>query len=471
MTSNATRGWTIALTGIGSLMAALDTLVVAAALTTIRTDLGASIEELEWTVNAYNLSFAVLLVTGAALGDRFGRRRLYAAGLALFAVASAACALAPDVGSLIAGRALQGAGAALLMPLGLALLSAAFPPEKRGSAIGMFSAVTGIAVALGPLVGGAVVEGIAWEWIFWLNVPIGLLAAPLALSKMKESFGSDTAIDFPGLALITGGAFGVVWALVRANNAGWYSLEVIGSMLAGAALIAAFVAWQRRARAPMLPPRLFRRRSFAAGNGAIFFTFASLFGCVFLFAQFMQTSLGFGPLDAGLRLIPWTITFIVIAPVAGALADRIGERPLILTGLLLQAGGLIWIATIAEPALAYSEIVIPLVVAGCGISMAIPAGQNSVVGGVSIGELGKAAGANSTMRELGGVFGIAVVVAVFAAAGSYASPEAFSDGFAAAVGVGAGLAALGALVALALPSRRALPEIAPNQPATEAAQP
>ena len=218
---DSTRRWTIALTGIGSLMAALDTLVVAAALSTIRLDLGATVEQLEWTVNAYNLSFAVLLITGAALGDRFGRRRLYAAGLVLFSLASAACALAPDVGWLIAGRALQGAGAALLMPLALALLSAAFPAEKRGAAIGLFSAITGLAVASGPLVGGAVVEGVAWEWIFWLNVPIGLIAAPLVLAKVRESFGSDTTLDLRGLALIGFGAFGVVWALVRANAAGW----------------------------------------------------------------------------------------------------------------------------------------------------------------------------------------------------------------------------------------------------------
>ncbi len=229
----ATR-WVVLLTGVGSLMAALDTLVVSTALTTIRTHLGASIGQLEWTVNAYNLSFAVLLITGAALGDRFGRRRLYAVGLGLFAVASAACALAPDVAWLIAARALQGAGSALLMPLGLALLSAAFPPERRGTAIGIFSAITGLAVASGPLVGGAVIQGISWEWIFWLNVPIGLLAVPLVLTKMKESHGPDRALDIPGLGLVTGGAFGIVWALVRGNSAGWLSAEVARHSCSGA---------------------------------------------------------------------------------------------------------------------------------------------------------------------------------------------------------------------------------------------
>ena len=449
----ATR-WVVALTGIGSLMAALDTVVVSTALSTIRVDLGASVEQLEWTVNAYNLSFAVLLMTGAALGDRYGRRNLYALGLALFATASAACALAPDAGSLIAARALQGAGAALLMPLGLALLSAAFPPERRGAAIGIFSAITGLSVASGPLVGGAVVEGLAWEWIFWLNVPIGLIAVPLVLTRMKESFGPDTALDIPGLALVTGGALGIVWGLVRGNPAGWDSVEVVASLIAGVLLIAAFVAWELRAREPMLPMRFFRSRSFSAGNTAIFFTFASLFSAVFFFPQLLQTALGYGPLETGLRLVPWTATFMTVAPIAGALSDRIGERPLMVSGLSLQAIGMGWVALIAEPGVAYSSLLPPFVVAGVGISMAIPAAQNSVVGSAAMEAIGKAAGTNSMMRELGGVFGIAVVVAVFASAGSYASAAAFTDGFGPAIFVGAGLALAGAVAGLALPGRR-----------------
>ena len=308
--------WVLALTAVGSLMTALDTLVVSTALSTIRLDLGASIEELEWTVNAYNLSFAVLLMTAAALGDRFGRRRLYAVGLGLFVAASAACALAPGAGSLIAARAIQGAGAAFVMSLGLALLSAAFPPERRGTAIGIFSAITGLSVASGPLVGGAVAEGLAWEWIFWLNVPIGLVAIPLVLTRMEESFGGDTALDMRGLALVTGGALGIVWGLVRGNSAGWDNPEVVGTLALGTLLVIAFIAWELRARQPMLPMRFFRSRAFSAGNAAIFFTFASLFGAVFFFAQLLQTALGYGPLGAGLRLMVWTATFITIAPVA-----------------------------------------------------------------------------------------------------------------------------------------------------------
>jgi EmrB/QacA subfamily drug resistance transporter len=452
--SRGTRRWVVALTGVGSLMAALDTLVVSTALSTIRLKLHASVEQLEWTVNAYNLSFAVLLITAAALGDRFGRRSLYATGLALFAAASAACALAPSVGWLIAARTLQGAGAALIMPLGLALLSEAFPPERRGAAIGIFSAITGLAVASGPLVGGAIVQGISWEWIFWVNVPIGLLAAPLVLARMRKSYGPQASLDTPGLALVTLGALGIVWGLVRGNQAGWGSPEVLAALVAGVLSTVAFIRWELRAGEPMLPMRLFRSRAFSAGNAVIFCTFAALFGTVFFYAQLLQTALGYGPLGAGLRLLPYTATFMTVAPVAGALADRIGERPLLVGGLTLQTAGLAWLALIAKPDLAYSQMLAPFIIAGVGVSMAIPSAQNSVVGSVAGEALGKAAGVNSMMRELGGVFGIAVAVAVFAATGGYASAQAFTDGFGPAIGVSAGLALAGALAVVALPSRR-----------------
>jgi EmrB/QacA subfamily drug resistance transporter len=468
-TKNSATAWVVALTGIGSLMAALDTLVVANALNTIRLDLGASIAQLEWTVNAYNLSFAVLLITGAALGDRFGRRNMYAAGLGLFTAASIGSALAPNVGLLIAARAFQGAGSALIVPLGLALLGAAFPPEKRGMAIGMFSAVTGISVALGPLIGGAVVQGINWEWIFWVNVPIGAIAIPLVLTRMKESYGPDSALDVRGLVLVSAGLFGIVWGLVRGNDAGWGSLEVVGALVAGLALVAAFVAWELRAPAPMLPMKFFRSRAFSAGNAAIFFTLASLFSCVFFFSQLLQTGLGYDPLQAGLRLMPWTATFITVAPVVGSIVDRVGERPLMVAGLSLQAVAMAWLALIVDPGISYSSLLGPFIVGGIGVSMSIPSAQNSVVGSVENDALGKAAGVNSMMRELGGVFGIAVVVAVFAAAGSYASPSAFTDGFAPAIGVSSGLALCGVLAALGLPGRKRQLAVGPAAAAQEAA--
>lgn len=460
-TSTTHTRWVIALTGIGSLMAALDTLVVSTALTTIRADLHASVQQLEWTVNAYNLTFAVLLITATALGDRFGRRSLYAGGLLLFAAASAACALAPDVQTLIAARAVQGAGAALILPLGLALLSEAFPPDKRGAAIGVFSAITGLSVASGPLVGGAVVQGLSWHWIFWLNVPIGAVAAPLALRRLRESYGPRTRIDVRGLVLVSAGSFGVVWGLVRGNQAGWGSVEVVGALTAGVALLVAFVDWQRRAVAPMLPPEMFRSRAFTAGNAAIFFTFASLFTGVFFFAQLLQVVSGYSALDAGLRLLPWTVTFLTVAPVAGALADRIGERWLLTVGLALEAAGMLWVVSVADVGMTYGQLVGPFVVAGVGVSMAIPCAQNAVVGAVRGDELGKAAGVNSMMRELGGVFGIAVTVAVFAGVGEDRGVASFVDGFRPAIAVAAGFAAVGALIALLLPAGKVGPAAEP----------
>ena len=441
----------LALASAASLMVALDTLVVSTALSTIRVELDASLAALEWTVNAYNLSFAVLLMTGAALGDRFGRRRGFTAGLAIFVAGSAACALAPSVEWLIAARAVQGAGAALVMPHGMALVSSAFAPERRGQALGIYFGVTGLAVASGPVVGGAITEGLAWQWIFWINVPLGLVLLPLIPRRIAESRGPDGTLDLVGLLLVGLAGFGVVWGLVRGNLAGWSSAEVIAAFVAGIACLMLFVAWERRVADPMLPLRFFRSRAFAAGNAGVFFAVASLFGAVFFLAQFLQTGLGYGPLGTGVRLLPWTLTLFFVAPLAGALVDRYGERPFMVGGLLLQGIGMGWIALIAAPDMAYASMIAPLVIAGCGVSMTFPAGQNSVVGAVPPEAVGKAAGANSMLRELGGVFGIALLVAVFAGNGGYESPAAFVDGVAPALAVTAGLSFVGAVVGLALP--------------------
>jgi EmrB/QacA subfamily drug resistance transporter len=319
--------WVLILSSIGSLMVALDALVVTTALNSVRLHLGASIQQLEWTVNAYTLSFAVLMMTGSALGDRFGRRRLLAIGVVIFSAASAACALAPSVGWLIAMRAVQGVGAALVMPLSIALLADAFPPERRALAMGLFSGVTGLAVLGGPVVGGAITQGIAWQWIFWINVPIGMIVLPLVLAKVSESRGPQASIDFRGLALVTGAALGIIWGLVRGNSSGWGSPEIVAAFAGGVLLLAAFVVCELRASEPMLPMRLFASRQFAAGNAASFFQFGSLFGVVFFMAQFLQIAQGNSPLDTGVRLLPWTATLFVIAPLAGARVERFGARP------------------------------------------------------------------------------------------------------------------------------------------------
>ncbi len=453
-TSKSASMWVLGLTAVASLMVALDVTVVTTALPTIKAHLGASTEQLEWTVNSYVLSFAVLLMTAAAVGDRLGRRRTFTLGLGLFAAASAACALAPSVGALIAARAVQGAGAALVAPLALALLSAAFPPERRAWALGIFSAITGLAVLGGPVIGGAITQGISWNWIFWLNVPIGLLTIVLALARIQESFGPNSALDIPGLAFAIGAALGVVWGLVRGNPAGWGSIEVIGSLAIGALLAVAFVAWELRAIAPMLPMHLFRSRPFAPGNAATFFMAATLFGAVYFMAQFLQTAQHNGPLDAGLRLLPWTGTLFFVAPIAGKRIGRVGERPFIAAGLLLQALGMGWIALIASPQVAYAQLVAPMIIAGAGISMAIPATQSAVVSHIAPQSIGKASGTFTTMRQLGAAFGVAILVAVFAGAGSYHSPQAFSDGFTPAIAVAAGLSLAGAIAGLAIPRPR-----------------
>ena len=450
-----TQKWVLAITSTAALMVALDQLVVSTALNAIRNSLHASLATLEWTANAYSLSFAVLLITGAALGERFGRRRMFVAGLSVFSLASAACALAPSTAALIAARAVQGAGSALVMPLAVALLTSAFPPEKRGGALGIFTALTGLAVVGGPLVGGAVTEGISWQWIFWINVPIGVVLVPLALIRTSESDVSRARPDVPGLALISAGMLGLVWGLVRADAVGWGSAEVVSALTAGAALTALFAAWETRAREPMLPTRLFTDRTFTSGNVAMFLHTGALFSSVFFLAQYLQISLGYRPLGAGLRFLPWTLPLFIVAPIAGRVLDRIGSRLLLSLGLLLQFAGLGWVALTAAGGHSYASAVPALVLAGCGASMAIPAGQNAVMNAVPRDAIGKASGVYNTARQLGGAFGIAILAAVFAANGGYASAADFRAGVAPALGVAAGLSALGAIAALLTRNRQA----------------
>jgi EmrB/QacA subfamily drug resistance transporter len=446
--------WTFVITSLALFMVVLDNLVVSTALPVIRTDLNASIEELEWTVNAYTLTFAVLLLTGAALGDRFGRRRVFAAGLTIFTGASAAAALAPSMDALIAARAIQGIGGAIVTPLTLTILSSAFPKEKRGLALGAWSGIAGLAVASGPLVGGAVVDGISWQWIFWLNVPIGVLLAPLAFGLLRESYGPAGRLDLPGLALASSGLFGLVWGLIHGNGDGWTSPQIAGSLVLGALLTAGFVAWELRAPAPMLPMRFFRDRAFAAANGASLLMYFGMFGSIFLLAQFLQTVQGHSPLGAGLRILPWTAMPMVVAPIAGALSDRIGGRPLMAGGLALQAIGLGWLAAVSTPTVPYTELVIPFILSGAGMAMFFAPVANVVLSSVRPEEEGQASGANNTIREVGGVFGVAVLASVFASYGGYESPQTFVDGLSPAIWVGAIVVAVGAAISLAIPRRR-----------------
>jgi len=445
--------WTLAITGAALFMTALDNLIVGVALPSIRADLGGTIETLEWTVNAYTLTFAVLLITGAALGDRFGRRRMFAIGVGLFTVASAAAALAPSLDALIAARALQGAGAAIVTPLTLTLVSGAFPPEKRGAALGIWGGISGLGVALGPLLGGAVVEGISWQWIFWINVPVGLILLPLAMRHLPESTGPDKSLDLPGLGLVGGGLFGITLGIIRGESMGWTSAPILASIGIGVLLLAAFVAWELRTREPMLPMRFFKSRAFSATNGLSFSMFFGTFGAIFLLSQFFQTAQGFGPLEAGLRTLPWTVMPMFVAPIAGALSDRIGTRPLMFTGLLLQAGGLGWIALISAPDLAYGQMIVPFMMAGTGMALVFPTAAASVMSSVREREQGKASGSTNAIREIGGVMGVAVLSSVFAANGGFESPQAFNDGLVAALPIAVVVLTIGAFLALLVPGK------------------
>ena len=453
MTVKTKTLWTFAITSVALFMVVLDNLVVSTALPVIRTDLDASIEQLEWTVNAFTLTFAVFLLTGAALGDRFGRRRMFIGGLSLFTLASAAAALAPSMEALIAARAVQGIGGAIVMPLTLTLLSAAFPAEKRGVALGAWSGIAGLAVAAGPLVGGAVVEGIAWQWIFWLNVPIGLVLLPVS-RLLTESHGPDKALDLRGLALASVGMLGLVWGLVNGNEDGWGSPQIIGSLVTGVASLAAFVAWEARSPQPMLPLRFFRDRAFAAANGASLAMYFGMFGSIFLLSQFFQTAQGYSPLEAGLRVLPWTAMPMVVAPIAGALSDRIGGRPFLAGGLALQAIGLGWIAAVSEADIGYSSLVGPFILSGIGMGMFFAPVANIVLSAVGARDEGKASGASNAIREVGGVFGVAVLASIFARTGGYESPAVFNDGLVSATWVGAAVVGAGAVIALAIPGKK-----------------
>ncbi|MGW7330241.1 MFS transporter [Streptomyces sp. NPDC054840] len=445
--------WALILTGVASFMAALDNLVVTTALPAIREDLGGKLEDLEWTVNAYTLTFAVLLMFGAALGDRFGRRRLFIVGLAIFTGASAAAALSPGIDALIASRAVQGVGAAIMMPLTLTLLTAAVPAARRGMALGIYGAVTGLAVASGPLIGGSLTEHISWQWIFWLNVPIGLALIPLARLRLAESTAPGARLDVPGTLLISGGLFGIVYALVNANSDGWTSATVLTGLIVGAALVGGFIHHGFTNANPVLPMRLFRDRGFLGINLASLLMFLGMFGSIFLLSQFLQGVAGYSPTEAGLRMLPWTGMPMIVAPLAGILSDRIGGRPVVAAGLAFQALGLGWFAAILSVDVSYAAQLPPLVLSGIGMALYFAPAANVLMSTVAPADQGKASGTNNALREVGGALGVAVLASVFSAQGGYESPQAFTDGTIPALWIGAGAVALAAALALLVPRK------------------
>ncbi|MFF0158722.1 MFS transporter [Streptomyces sp. NPDC005263] len=445
--------WALVITSVAGFMAALDNLVVTTALPSIREDLGGALDDLEWTVSAYTLTFAVLLMFGAALGDRFGRRRLFLAGLTVFTGASAAAAMASGIDTLIAARAVQGVGAAIMMPLTLTLLTAAVPAAKRGMAYGIWGAVNGLAVASGPLIGGSLTEHVSWHWIFWLNVPLGLALLPLARLRLAESHGTGAPLDVPGTLLASGGLFGIVYGLVRSPVDGWTSPLVLTGLIAGTALLGGFVRHGIHHKTPMLPMRLFRSRAFAGINAASLLMFLGMFGSIFLLSQYMQGVLGYSPTEAGLRMLPWTGMPMLVAPIAGILSDRIGGRPVVATGLFLQAAGLGWMASVVTADASYAVQLPGLIISGIGMALYFAPAANLVMSSVRPQEQGIASGANNALREVGGALGIAIMASIFSAQGGYETGQTFVDGLRPALYTGSALVALAGLTALLIPGR------------------
>jgi len=452
---------TFIVVAVAMFMAQLDNLVVTSALPSIQKSLHAGLQGLQWTVSAYTLTFAVFLLTGSTLGDRFGRKRLFTIGLSLFTLASVASALAPNIGTLIAARAAQGLGGAIVVPLTLTLLSAAVRPERRGLAIGGWGALAGLAIALGPVIGGGVVEAASWQWIFWLNVPIGLVLVPVSRFWLSESRGPSRRLDLTGTVLASLGLFGVVLGLIRGGSIGWTNPQVLGGFLGGAALLAAFIVHELRSDHSMLPLGLFRGRAFTLINVASLLMFFGMFGSVFFLIQLFQGVWGYSPLAAGVRMLPWTALPMVVAPIAGALSDRIGGRAIVGTGLLVQAVALGYLAAVTAPHVAYSHLIPGLVLGGIGNGMFFAPIANLLFGSVRREQEGIASGVNNAIRELGGVLGIAVMGAIFSARGGYGptatlSPaQHFVNGLVPAVWTGAGLLAVASIAMWLMPRAKA----------------
>ncbi len=446
--------WTFAITAAALSMFSLDRQIVAIALPSIRVEFGAGLQTLEWTVSGYTLSFCVLLLPAAALGDRFGRRRMFTAGIAIFTAASAACALAPSAGALIAARVIQGAGGALIIPLSLTILAAAAPEERRGRVLGSWGAVALAAASLGPVLGGALTEGLSWRWVFWLNVPVGLALIPLARRRLNETHGPRRPLDLAGIALSAAGLSAGIWGLIEAGRLGWGSGRVLAGLAVGAVILTAFVALERRSAAPMVPMRFFGSRSFAGAGAASLMAYLAFFGSFFLVAQLLQIGMGASPLGAGFELLVLSGAVVITAPMAGALSDRFGPRPLLIVSLILETAALAWLGSLASPGVDYLDVAPALALAGIAAAGLFAPIQAALLAAVKPEEQGQASGVAMVIRELGGVIGVAVLGTVFAAHGSTASAGEFLAGFRPALLTGAAAAAVGALAAASLPRSR-----------------
>jgi EmrB/QacA subfamily drug resistance transporter len=497
------RWWTLGAMCFALFMVMLDNTVVNVALPTIQRDLHASISGLEWTVNAYTLSFAVLLVTGGRLGDLFGRRRMFLFGVVVFALSSTAIGFSPDQTWLVAGRAVQGIGAAFMMPATLSIISNAFPPEERGKAIGTWAGVSAMALAIGPVVGGFLVEHVSWQSVFFLNIPVAIGAVAVTLFATRESLDEtvERVVDVPGVAAITIGLGALVLALVEANQWGWGSTRIVVLLAAAVVGLVAFYLVERHGRAPMVDFSFFRSRSFLGANVVAFIVSFAMLAMFFFIALYMQNIQGFSPLEAGVRFLPSTLVLIVMGPVAGRLADRVGPRVLMTTGLLFTTASLLW-QSFLQVGSGYSFLFGAFVLMGLGMGLVMSPMSTAAMNAVDRTKAGVASGILSMSRMVGGTFGVAALGALVSTVGRHdldrklpslpagtrdrladtlgvvpsgslpaqvadASREAFVHALQLGLKVGAAVSLAGAMVALALVQGRLAerPDAVPAPPA------
>ena len=448
------KWWTLAAVAFGLFMIMLDNTVVNVALPAIERDLHISISQLEWIVTAYALTFAALMITGGKLADLYGRRRIFVVGLLVFTLSSLACGLAPNAGFLIGARGVQGAGAAMMNPATLSIITATFPPRQRGQAIGIWAGVSALALAIGPLVGGLIVDNINWNWIFFVNVPVG--AAGVVASQIFIRESRDTSheqrLDLPGLVTSGGGLLALSYALIEGNKRGWASAEILGLFAGAAVLLVAFVVVEHRQRLPMLDLSLFRIGAFAGANIVAMMVSLAMFGVFFFVSLYVQNILGYSPTKAGAIFLPMTLLIIVVAPIAGQASDRIGSRWLMGAGMTLLSGSLLLYQRVGVHS-DFWTLLPAMVVGGVGMAATMSPMTSAAMGAVPVDKAGVGSGVLNSFRQVGGALGIALIGAILASyihhpARSLAGAQDYVDGLHAALAVSAGITFAAAIVAV-----------------------
>jgi len=447
-----TRKWfTLAAVSFGLFMIMLDNTVVNVALPSIQRDLDTDLSQLQWIVTGYALTFAALMLIGGKVADAYGRRLIFVVGIAVFTIASLLCGLADSGEMLIAARVLQGVGAALMNPATLSIIAATFPPRERGTAIGIWAGTSALALAIGPLVGGLITEHLDWSWIFFVNVPIGILAIAVSYLFIDESRDeTHVRLDLPGLATSAVGLFALTYGLIEANTYGWSSTRIVGSFVLAGVSLAVFILLERRQRDPMLPLELFRSGTYTGANLVTLLVALAMFGIFFFMSLYMQNILGYSAVQAGAAFLPMTILIILVAPIAGKTSDRIGSRGLMTAGMILIATQLLMLSRLSADA-TYWELFPALLIGGIGMSLTMTPSAAAATRSVPVEKAGVGSAVLNSARQVGGTMGIAVMGAIIASeAGSERTPEAFMKGFESALLVAAGIAVLGAIVAFTL---------------------